>query len=610
MKKFFVSTLALVAVVVSQNAYGIQDDAKATVEKAPAASPSLSQDVAAEKKLTTNQSVDGKIRFSFDEQEWQDVIPWFADQAGYSLQPISDWPQGTFTLKDDSEYTVLEALDQLNHALLIRPDEPYTLIRNRNMLVLWKTRDTNFPDDLIERVKVGDLDKRGKYETINCVFDVGDLNAEDMYDELKPMISDVNKNHFAVFPAANQLHIRETGGQLRDIKKLIEASQDRRAGQEITVKPYRLKNQDAETFMMLAGRMLGIPEGQTERADGDLSISVDPFGDRMFVRGTRKMLNEFDEVAALVDASEETLDGDVVINAPFLKAYPVFTDPELAINALDTMLDGLDVKMDQDKTTGTILVLAIQEHHDKVKKYLDAIANVDSESFDIITLQYGDPAEIIMVLQNMFRQTSEDSSEGPVLMANSERNQIIVRGTPQEVATVRRMVQQLDDTSTVVSTGPRTGRRLIEMNESEQSEIVPMIDDLLRIEGRINELNIIMPEDRKNIRSRIHNRPADEGPDFFDVPQSRTAPIRNPRSSFRTNNRFQDKTGQNSSLRQSTSEFALLGASAMGIHPLRVDGILVSTSGRSRSNKRRRHSQSGCGLPASRPRKNSSGSAY
>ncbi len=579
MKKFFFSTLALATVVVSQNAHGFQDNsqtkqaAKAAVQKPSAtkASPKPSQDDATQ-KLQTNQAVDGKIRFSFDEQEWQDVIPWFADQAGYSLQPISDWPQGTFTLKDDSEYTVLEALDQLNHALLIRPDEPYTLIRNRNMLVLWKTRDTNFPNDLIETVKVSDLDKRGKYETITCVFDVGELNAEDMYSELEPMIGEVHRRQFAVFPGANQLHIRETGGQLRDIRDLIEASQNRRSGQEISVKPYRLKNQDAETFMMLAGPMLGIPEGQTARADENLSISIDPFGDRMFVRGTRNMLAKFDEIAALIDAKEEVLEGDVAIESPFLKAYPVFTDPKLAFNALDTMFEGQDVKMDQDETTGTILLLGIQEHHDKARSYLDAIANVDSEDFEIITLEYGDPAEIIIVLQNMFRQNAEDSSVGPVLMANSERNQILVRGTPQEVASVRRMVQQLDDKSNAIAVGPRTGRRLIEMDASEQAEIVPMLDDLLRVNGRRNALNIIMPEERKNIRTRINNRPANEGPSLLDVPQSRTAPIRNPRSSFRSDNRLQNKTS--GSLRQSTSEFALIGAMAIGIRPAILTGLL------------------------------------
>ena len=86
------------------------------------------------------------------------------------------------------------------------------------MLVLWKTQDANFPNDLIETVKVEELDRRGKYETISCIFDLGELSAVDMFEQLSPMIGDTHRNQFAVFPLANQIHVRETGGQLRDIR--------------------------------------------------------------------------------------------------------------------------------------------------------------------------------------------------------------------------------------------------------------------------------------------------------------------------------------------------------------------------------------------------------
>jgi hypothetical protein len=71
----------------------------------------------------------GTLRFQFQESDWKDVIPWFAEQAGFSLQPITDWPTGTFYLKDDSEYTVMQALDQLNHALRMRnPASAYAMV--------------------------------------------------------------------------------------------------------------------------------------------------------------------------------------------------------------------------------------------------------------------------------------------------------------------------------------------------------------------------------------------------------------------------------------------------------------------------------------------------
>ncbi len=556
MKNFFFSTLAIVCLFAAfgDHSFGVQVDAPKVT------SPEATAKVA---DKTANQ--DKKIRFTFQEQDWQDVIPWFAEQAGYSLQPIADWPEGTFTLKDDSDYTVLEALDQLNHALLIRP-EPFTLIRNRDMLVLWKTRDANFPNDLIETVKVEDLDKRGKYETVSCIFDVGDLNVEDMYEQLRPMISDVHRNYFVAFPAANQLHIRETGGQLRDIRDLLKASQNRIAGDEIQIKPYRLKHQDSESFLLLARPLLGMGEDQNARPDNNLSISVDPFGDRMFVRGTEKMLSEFDKVALMVDAAPEPVSGDTVLSEPYLKTYSVFTDPKLALNILDTMLEGLDVKMDQDEITGTISVLARTDVHQKVRNYLDALAEVDSEDFAIITLRQRDPAEVIVILQNMFRQTSEDSATGPVMMAQSELNQILVRGTPQEVATVKKMVMTLDENATIPVTGPRTGHRMIDMSESDQQEIMPILEDLLYTKGRNNPLNIVMPEDRKDIRSRIRTGPPESTPSLLEIPESSK---RQPLLNTRPRN---DKTSQ---LRSTVYESMVVVSSALGINPLAFSSFLL-----------------------------------
>ena len=177
---------------------------------------------------------DDKIQFSFKNQDWEDVVPWFADQAGFSMQPVSEWPAGTFNLTDNSEYTPTEALDQLNHALRMR-NPPYTLIRNRKMLILAKESEATFPNDLIETVEVEDLDKRGKYETISVIFDCGELNAEEMHDQLRPLVTSMNSDYFAVFPAANQIHVRGTGAQLQTMRDLIKSAEKRKIGSETKV---------------------------------------------------------------------------------------------------------------------------------------------------------------------------------------------------------------------------------------------------------------------------------------------------------------------------------------------------------------------------------------
>lgn len=521
MKNFFFLAIASSILVAnfSTESLAVQDASSEPAAEKPAAATAATPESSNVKTQTDDG--DKKVRFTFDESDWESVIEWFADQAGYSLQPVFSYPEGSFTIKDETEYTVREALDQLNHALLLL-EEPYTLIRNRDMLVLWKTKDTNFPDDLIELVPVEQLEERGKFETIYGVFDVGTLDAEDLFDQLRPMISSENKDYCAVFPAANQIRIRETGGRLREILKIIRESQSRMNGGEETIKTYRLKHVDSESFLLQVRPLLGMDADQNSREyeDGALAISIDPFGDRIFISGTDKYLSKFEKVATLVDAAPEPVDGDGEFEEPYLATYPVLIDPKLAFNVLDTMLEGLEVKMDQDEETGAISVLAPASIHTKITEYLDALSKQDSEDFAILTLKKRDPTEVIIILQQMWGMNSEEgTTSGPVMLAQSELNQIIVKGTPQEVATVKRMVEKLDLNADLPDTGPRTGRRIIEMSESEQDTLLPMLEDLLQMNGRPNKLNIIMPEDRKDIRSRIITPAADEDlPSLFDLP--------------------------------------------------------------------------------------------
>lgn len=303
MKNFFFLAIASLIIVANFSTESLAVQESETTSPQPAVEkPAVATKSAGDTTDAKTPAVDGekKVRFTFDESDWESVIEWFADQAGYSLQPVFSYPEGSFTIKDDTEYTVREALDQLNHALLLL-EEPYTLIRNRDMLVLWKTKDTNFPDDLIELVPVDELEDRGKFETIYGVFDVGTLDAEELFNQLRPMISSENKDYCAVFPAANQIRIRETGGRLREILKIIKESQSRMSGGLETIETYRLQHVDSESFLLQLRPLLGMDADQNSREydDGALAISVDPFGDRIFISGTENYLAKFKKVATL-----------------------------------------------------------------------------------------------------------------------------------------------------------------------------------------------------------------------------------------------------------------------------------------------------------------------
>ncbi len=457
------------------------------------------------------------IRFQFQESDWSDVIPWFADQAGFSLQPINEWPDGTFYLKDDSEYTVMEGLDQLNYALRMR-DPAFTLIRNRNMLVLSRLEDARLPDDLIETVRPADLDDRGKHETIKCVFDLGELNAEEMFDEIKPIVSD-STNQISAFPRTNQIRVRATGGQLRDIRDLILAAEKRVISENQKLRVFRLKHMDAETFMIIVRPLLEMQAGRDATENGSLTISREPLGDKLYLRGTKKMLDRFEETAAVIDVPAEVEEG-ITLEKQFFKTYQILVDPKLGFDLLQTVLEGSGSRMQQDENTGAITVLGRNEDHQKVDEALAALAGNSGEDFKIIRVVNGDATELMLAVQSLLRQTTSTvegaTATGPVVMANSELNQILVRGTPQEVAEVFRMVSELDANSIPEQVGPRTNTRIITMDQRKIDDIAPMMEDLLYSTGRSNRLNIIMPDERRDIKKRLRGVPQSDENDAFE----------------------------------------------------------------------------------------------
>ena len=462
------------------------------------------QQPAAQKK--NQRTDDGQIRFSFQDQEWSTVIPWFAGQAGFSLQNVERWPSGTFNLKDNDSYTTLDALDQLNRSLAGLKD-PFTLIRKRNMLML-KPVNEAISEELIDSVKPEELDKRGAFELLSVMFDLGDLDGDQMYDDLKSQISQQNRGYFNAFKASNQLQVRETGARLRNIRDIIETAKKKLADNERKLITYKLKFQDVDTFMNIVGGQLGIPTGKSSNKEETIAIFPEAFSNRLHVSGTSKMLEKFLMIAKAVDSDPNIEAEDVVVEQPYLVTYTVTVDPKLAYDLLGTMLEGSDARMQQDEETGAITVRGRKEDHQIVVESLASVENVKTKTFAIIPLEKVSVTEALGVLQSIYRQTNslaEEATSGPVLLANSYLNQIIVSGSAKEVAEIKSIALELDSKYQPIESGPRSSLVIIPMNEKDQLRLERALPDLLGSVNRDNPFNIIRPSQRKNLDERIRN---------------------------------------------------------------------------------------------------------
>jgi type II secretory pathway component GspD/PulD (secretin) len=160
---------------------------------------------------------DGKLSFNFKQQPWDDVIRWFADQAGLSLI-VDQTPPGSLTYRDDRRYTPAEALDVLNGVLLTKG---YTLVRKDRMLLVIDLEQDIIPPNVVTDVPLAQLDERGEYELVRVLVDLGDVDATTAADSLTRLTGP--QGTVVVLPEAKMLQITEAAGRIRTMLAVIEA---------------------------------------------------------------------------------------------------------------------------------------------------------------------------------------------------------------------------------------------------------------------------------------------------------------------------------------------------------------------------------------------------
>ena len=431
------------------------------------------------------------VQFSFDKADWEDVVGWFAEQTGLSWQPISKFPKGTFTLEDDREYTPAEALDQLNYALRLHKP-PYTIIRNRNQLILTEASN-QLPDELIPQVTADELDQRGDYEIVSCQFDLGNLNVHDVEEDLRVSVSQKYVQYARILPALNGFFARGTGAELKSIRRTIESLT---RAKTLTYSIYTLKHYDPEQFLMAARAPLRIAPEAYDSDDGTLSISVDQSNGRLFVHGTPAAHKAFAEVTELLDVAPE--EGESGVERFYLKSYPITTDPEMARKVVETQLDGTTATIGQNEITGAIVLRGTDAQHKIADEVIKTIQG-EAGSTKIVELQNASATAILEAVSNLLNisaKTSAENPNAPRLLANTTQNYIVIHGSPQQIYKISEMITQLDQAQGRDPNRVRTNARVVEMSPEKRDELLGTVRDYWPSTGRKNSLRIIMPDEK------------------------------------------------------------------------------------------------------------------
>lgn len=462
---------------------------------------------------------EGRLRLNFRGSSWEDVLQWLADQADLSLQ-IDRVPQGTVNFVDpEGTYSVKETLDLFNRLLL---DRGWALVRRGRMLFLIDLEAEN-ANKLIaeqaERVAPEELEKRGNSDIVTCIFPLGGLDPEDAREELAEMVGPWGD--VVVLATARQVKVTETVAKLKAIRELLSRATE--SASNVTTIP--LEHRAAEAVLEVARPLLGLEPG--ENAGDEIRISVTVYGDRIFATGVPAKLGLLEKIVKEADQPLPTAEPDAEnrTELPVLRRHAIKSAAtDVVMDVLQTMLDGVpDVRIAVEPKTNSIIASARPETQELISR---TIAELDGSgsSFEVIDLKRLEPQQALATINKFFGVSSAGGESGagtpagaPVIDGDPVTGRLWVRGTPEQIETVKRLIDELEGDNGLGTLGEKV--RVLPFAGRSAEEAVSQVQRLWELTGRRNRIRTAAPSRgfgaSRGIRER---RPAGENGSPRDRP--------------------------------------------------------------------------------------------
>ncbi|MCA9118891.1 MAG: general secretion pathway protein [Planctomycetaceae bacterium] len=427
-----------------------------------------------------------KLKFNFVHQPWADVLKWFADEADLSLL-MDVPPDGTLNYRDTRAYTPSEAIDLMNRVLLLKG---FTLVRSDRLLTLMNLED-EIPPQLVEFVSVDELDKRGSFEIVKCLFHLAKMDPADAETEISKMIGPQGK--VIAFPTASQLLVTETAGKLRTIREMIEQVENPDAARVQGIVEINLKHVGPEEVMAIARPLLNIPEDAN--SNEQIRIALDPFSARLFASGEREQIRQLESIVPMVDREARTGEGAAigVLEQPQLMTYAIHkADPDQVLQVLQTLLAGLpDVRLTIDPVTKKVVALARPTEHATIVATLKQLEG-DADQVEVIQLHKLDPQMVILSINKLFGMSDEaTAAEGPKIDGDPTTMKLWVRGSAAQIAQVKELVDKLEGPQ-AEGTGPRDNIRMLPLSGAAATSALESME-LFWPAMRDNKIRIVTP---------------------------------------------------------------------------------------------------------------------
>ncbi len=420
----------------------------------------LSDELAAEPAAADTSP--GQLRFSFSGAPWREVLSWLAEAGDLALY-VDDVPSGSFTYSDSRQFSVDQAVAQLNMFLLPRG---YTLVRRGKLLSvisLGDPRSLQQLDAMAEVAQVDRLDQYEEHEVVKCFVSLGEVRASDALDELQPLSLMITPT---VLPKSNQLIITETAGKLRSAVKVLRDLQEPEEEEELTLRRFDLEHVDAETVLMVARTHLGIPEDDTTGID--ITITTDLTGQRLFALGSDEKLNRLETLLKALDVPE---DGKADPADRTLVSHPVQGDNlQMVYDVLTTVLGDQDVRLSIQESSNSVIALADETAHLRIRETIQEL-QAPTVDFEVVSLGTVDPYFAVSLIGEMFDLSSDpratSPSTAPKVDADPTNRRLFVRGTGKQIQQIKQLIERLENRA---SGG--TDMRLIPLTGARRTDIL------------------------------------------------------------------------------------------------------------------------------------------
>ncbi len=509
-----------------------------------------------------------KLSFRFKNAPWADVLTYFAERAGLTLDLV-DVPPGTFTYLDSRTYTPTEALDVLNGYLLPRG---FVVVR-RNQFLVTVNIDDGIPPNLVPVVSIEDLPQRGRNELVSAVISVGGLDAGAIAGEVESLLGP--QGTASAMSKINAIVVQDVAQNVQRIATLLSGDNNGE-NKELAFRSVPLKHITAADAERTIRRLFGLNqlaanlqqqanrndqrnrdgnnrdggnrEGNNNQQNNNqppvvpvptgpaskLQVTADTRTNHLLIAAPPALLKTVEEVVKALDTNLDA-QGNLLEKSSeesLLKVYTVAAgDIAQVSRTVSSIYPG--VVVGEDSRYGRLHVQATPAEHDEIEKLVKQLGGDAGSSVTVIPLVKLDPTAAANSLKALF---SGDGTRGPAIESDVLGRRLMVRGTPEQVTQVKALLLQLGEDGNGKSRKSGEGRlRKLNLGGRDPEELLPLLKEIWNATDP-EPIRIVVPSRPNPVRDRKVPGRASEGllkdkaepqTDNKDRPAALPAPVAN-----------------------------------------------------------------------------------